>query len=181
MAEAKRFCDPDEIRALLKAGDRRGLDRASRCYAERLLAVGRKACASEDAARDAVQDAFVAASAGLEGYRGDGPAVGWLARMVVNACHRMRRGRKNDPALHVGFEDDIGRPGEARDSLLGRALEEALLELEPLDRSLVMLSEGSGWRAPELAEEFGLTAGAVRTRLSRLRSRLRDRLGDVRG
>lgn len=178
------LCDADQIRALLRAGDMAGLDRASRCYAERLLAIGRRACSSEDAAQDAVQDAFVAASANLDSFRGDGPAIGWLSRMVVNACHRMRRGRKNDPALHISFEDDAesaaGDPEQAAaQTLLGRSLEAALLELKPRDRTMVMLSEGAGWTAPELAKELGMTPGAVRTRLSRLRSSLRERLADV--
>ena len=55
----------------------------------------------------------------------------------------------------------------------------ALLELAPTDRLIVLLSDAEDWRAPEIAAALELSPGAVRTRLSRLRRRLRARLEPV--
>lgn len=176
-------CDPAEISALMRAGDMAGLDQLTRCQGERLLAVGRRYCRDEQDARDAVQDALVAASTHLAEFRGDGSAEGWVARMVARACGRIRRGRRNDPSLHVRDVEEVATE-ENPELLAGRAhiaeaLGAALLALPPKDRAVLLLAEAEGWTGPEIAAELGVTANAVRTRLSRARREVRDRLAGL--
>ena len=134
----------------------------------------------------------------LADFRGDGSVEGWLVTMVANFCRRMRRGRKNDPTLHVEFDAEShgvgsasalssGSPGRppspehdmARGQLL-KILSRALVQLDSQDRVLVLLSDAEGWKAPEIAEALDMTPGNVRTRLSRARKRLREHLGPLR-
>lgn len=176
---------PDDLVAMMRAGDIEALDRITRCYGRTLSAVGRRYCRTETEAEDAVQDALVAAGENLRTYRGEGAPEGWLVRMVINACRRMQRGRKNAAELHEPEQDagliDAGDDPEqvAARGEVAEALARALDALEPTDRALVLLSEAEGWTAPEIAAEFGMTPGSVRTRLSRLRARLRPSLSDV--
>jgi RNA polymerase sigma-70 factor, ECF subfamily len=176
------MCDSERLTALMRAGDRDALEHLTRCFAARLMAVGRKYCRGEDEAEDAVQDALLAAGEHLEDFRGEGSPEGWLVRIVTNACRRMRRGRKNDPTLHDTLAD---HPLEAvhygPEELVGRgelavALGEALGELSAEDRAIVLLSDAQGWTAPEIAASLGRTPNAVRLRLSRARRRLREEL-----
>ena len=51
--------------------------------------------------------------------------------------------------------------------------------LDPRDRALVMLADAEGWTAPEIASHVGMTAEAVRTRLSRAHRKLRELLSDL--
>lgn len=177
-----QLCDPAEIAEQMRAGDLDALDRVTRCYGERLLAVGRRACRDDDAARDAVQDALLAAGEHLEDLRDVSSPEGWLVRLVTNACHRMRRGRKNDPALHRDAADvPLGGAGPSPEVLAGRgqlveALGEALIALSPTDRAVVLLAEAEGWRAPEIGAHLGLTPAAVRKRKSRALATLRPAL-----
>lgn len=176
-------CDPVEISALIRAGDIAGLDQLTRCQGERLLAVGRRYCRDEQDARDAVQDALVAASSHLAEFRGDGSAEGWVVRMVARACGRMRRGRRNDPSLHVGDVEAVTTEDNP-ESLTGRAhiaeaLGAALLALPPKDRAVLLLAEAEGWTGPEIAAELGVTPNAVRTRLSRARRAVRAQLAGL--
>jgi len=175
-------CDPAQLIALVKNGDIAALDRITRCHGQRLMAVGRRYCRSATDAEDAVQDALLAAGQHLDSFRGDGSLEGWLVRMVANACHHMGRGRKNDPNLHdaetILTADDRTPEQAAMAGQLASALGQALLELPPQDRTIVLLAEGEGWTGPEIAAEVGLSAGAVRVRLSRARSRLRELLSD---
>ncbi len=180
------LCDPRDLARMVKAGQIDALDRMTRCYGERLLSVGRRYCRDTDRAQDAVQDALLAAGEHLEDFRGDGSLEGWLVRMVANACHRMRRGRKNDPKWHAELDESGAPPADAaspeESTLRGElavALGDALLHLEPRDRALLLLSDGEGWKAPELAESMDMTPGALRTRLSRARKRLREALEPV--
>jgi RNA polymerase sigma-70 factor, ECF subfamily len=173
-------CDPKKLAELARNGDLAVLDQATRCYGDRLLAVARRHCRSEEEAQDAVQDAILSAGEHLGQYRGDGALASWLARMVAHACGRMRRGRKNDPALHAQDidlpEDENGPEDEAARMELATALHDGLLGLNPTDRAIVLLADVDDWTGPEIAAEMGMTAGAVRTRLSRSRGRLREAL-----
>jgi RNA polymerase sigma-70 factor (ECF subfamily) len=178
-------CAAENLIELMRAGDLEALDRISRCYGDHLMAVGRRYCGDEELARDAIQDTMLAAGLKLGEFRGDGSLEGWLVRMVANFCRRMHRGRKNDPSLHVDVAkaeigDDSSTPEE--DAVRGELmaiLSRALDVLSPNDRSLVLLADAEGWTAPEIAEEFDMTPGQVRTRLSRARRRLRDHLGPM--
>lgn len=173
-------CDPQALAALARAGDTASLDALTRCQGERLLAVGRRVCRNDEDARDAVQDALISAQTHLDAYRGDGPVEGWVVQMVARACHRMRRGRKNDPRLHavgVDVPDDEASPEIlAGRALIASTLGEVLLEVDPLDRAILLLAEVEGSTGPEIAAQTGLSAVAVRARLSRTRKRVRSLL-----
>jgi len=170
-------CDPDLLTTLVRNGDPGALDRITRCYGQKLLAAGRRHCRTADEAEDAVQDALVTAGTHLDSFRGEGSLEGWLVRIVASACRRMSRGRKNSAELRdEGVELLVASSSpesEAEQHELGEALSAALLELNPDDRLIVLLSEVDGFDAPEVAERVGLSPGAVRTRLTRIRGRLR--------
>lgn len=176
-------CDPVKLAELVKRGDVEALDRMTRCYGERLLRAGRRHCRSCAEAEDAVQDALLIAASELGQFRGEGSVEGWLIRIVATACRRIGRGRKNDVALH----DPEADPVDGRDSPeifaarreLGKLLDEALLALSPEDRLILLLAEVEGRTGEEIAQETGLSHGTVRTRLTRLRARLRTVLTPV--
>jgi RNA polymerase sigma-70 factor (ECF subfamily) len=177
---SRHLCNADELAELARSGDTEVLDRATRCFGQRLLAIGKRHCQNDSDAEDAVQDALTNAGAHLEDWRGEGKLESWLGRIVVNACRRMRRGRKNDPTTHVrDAELTTGEPHPelrmAR-SELAETLSQALLSLGPTDRAIVLLSDVEGWKGPEIAERLEMSHGSVRTRLSRARARLREEL-----
>jgi RNA polymerase sigma-70 factor (ECF subfamily) len=186
MSDRCQECHPDLIVELVRAGDLAALERISRCYGAHLLAVGRRVCRDDERARDAVQDALLAAGQKLDQFRGDGSVESWLVTMVANACRSWQRGRKDQADWNQPLADDHpacggDRPddGAAR-SELAAALDGALAELSPLDRAVLLLTQVDGWRAAEVARQLGMSAETVRTRLSRIRRRLRDRLAPAR-
>ena len=129
------LCDSAELVELLKLGDIEVLDRVTRCYGTRLMSATRRYCRTEEEARDAVQDAAMGAWKYGEGFRGEGKVDRWLVRLVASACSRMRRGMKNDPALHISDDELIAGDDDperiARRAELAEALTEALQELDP--------------------------------------------------
>src|SRR5512143_791088 len=138
-------CDPHAIAALVRAGDVAALDRMTRCFGDRLVAVGKKACGCADRAEDAVQDALYAAGLHLADFRGDGSLESWLAAMVVRACRRMQRGGKNAP--HATLDDDAPSPdaaspeAEAARGELMHRVGEAIVDLDPTDRAILVLAD----------------------------------------
>lgn len=176
-------CQPEAIASRMRTGDVAALADLSRCYRDRLLAVGRRYCRNQEEAEDAVQDALESAGRHLASYRGEGSPDAWLVTMVVNACRRQHRGRKNDPALHDrdltagerlaghGDPEADAAQAELRAHLVG-----ALDALDPTNRALVVLADFERWSGPDIAQATGLTHGAVRVRLHRARARLREEL-----
>ena len=172
-------CSPERLMGLLRAGDDAALDQITRCYSQKLLEAGRRHCRSADEAQDAVQDALLTAAEQLRNLRDDQSLEGWLVRVVASACSRLSRGGKNDPARHDSDNELVGGEDpeqEASRHELGATLERALLDLSPRDRSLLLLSELEDYSAAEVGAELDMTPGAVRTRLSRLRAGLLERL-----
>lgn len=173
-------CDPERLVALVRRAEPGALEDLTRCYGERLLAAGKRHCRTSTEAEDAVQDTLLFAAQGLDSFRGEGSLEGFLARCVARACRRLSRGQKNDAAAH---DSDVELPSaeaspeaHAAEAELGAALTRLLLGLEPRDRAVLLLAELDGYTAAEIGERLGLSAGAVRTRLTRCRQRLREGL-----
>ena len=175
-------CDPDRLAELVRSGDPDALTAITRCYSDKLVAIGRRTCGDEVLAEDAVQDALLAASQHLNDWRGEGRIDAWLGKMVANACWKMKRGRKNDPRLHA-VDVELPDPGEDPEMLAARAelvdtIAAALATLDGPDRALVLLSDVDGFKGPELARRLEISPAAARKRLQRARQRLRSELGE---
>ena len=171
------YCNPQVLVRLAQAGGSEALDRLTRCYGDRLLKAGQRYCRTRSEAEDAVQDTWFYASQHLDDFRGEGSLEGWLVRVVATACRRQARGSKN--AVHEGDAELVAAGGPspfeastARE--LAENLQAALLSLSEDDRAIVLLAEVEDWRTREIAAELGLSEGAVRTRLTRARARLRQ-------
>jgi RNA polymerase sigma-70 factor (ECF subfamily) len=136
-------------------------------------------------AEECTQETFLRAHRHLAGYRGESPFAGWLRRIARNAALSRLAARRRerdirdkvaaDPVLLRAWRPKFGR---AEGSLSGDVLK-ALGSLGPDDRMVVVLHDLAGVPHAEIADELGLSAGAVRMRLSRARRRLRSRLERV--
>ncbi len=175
---AANACSPERLAALVRARDVRALDELVTCHGSRLMAVAQRHCRNRADAEDAVQDALLSAGKHLGDWRGEGSVEGWVIRMVANACAKMRRGRKNDPALHsteiepIAMEPTVERMAQRAE--LNEQLAAALATLAPVDRAILLLAEAEEWDSKRIAAEVDMTSGAVRTRLFRARKRLQE-------
>src|SRR5215217_2188035 len=76
----------DPLVARLKAGDADAYEELVRLHGGRMLAVARRFLRDDEAARDAVQDAFLSAFRGIGRFDGHAQVSTWLHRIVVNAA-----------------------------------------------------------------------------------------------
>lgn len=124
------------------------------------------------AAEDVVQEAFVSAFAGLEGFdraRGLRP---WLVGIVTNQAIDETRRRKRAP---VASPDLLDEPVTADQvTAPSRNLREALESLDAESRAILVLRHVLDYRSGEIAELLGMSAGGVRTRLKRSLDDLRN-------
>lgn len=170
------YCNPEVLVRMARAGGGEALDRLTRCYGDRLFRAGQRYCRTRAEAEDAVQDTWAWATQHLNDFRGEGSLEGWLVRIVASACRRQARGSKNAP--HEPEVDVVSAGPSPLDASRAREiaqkLQGALLALSESDRAIVLLAEVEDWTAGEIAAELGLSETAVRARLSRARSRLRQ-------
>jgi len=182
----KKRC-PDFARILRDTPPTAALrEQVASCFYKEMKRIAMRRCGDAAMAEDAHHDALAAALTGLGSYRGDGPLVHWLSRLVRTACSRLRRGRKNDPDYNRPLDDllpeqeaDPSAGSQELQTLLGERLgllAAALREVPEPGRSLFLLHEGEDRSLAELAARFSLTEEAVKSRLKRIRARLRKQL-----
>jgi RNA polymerase sigma-70 factor (ECF subfamily) len=148
-------------------------------------------------ADDAVQDAFVRAFVGFDGFREELSFEVWFTRILVNGCldrlkARKRRARWLGPLEGSQASEGSNRPPmepAAADpapeaQLLAeeqrRLLADALARLPARQRAVFVLSQIEGHTAREVAELTGLSESTVRVHLFRAIRRLRTLLGKER-
>ncbi|MFF1694001.1 SigE family RNA polymerase sigma factor [Streptomyces sp. NPDC058257] len=127
-------------------------------------------------AEDAVQEAYVRAWQRWERLTRAGDPLPWVrtvaSRLAISTWRRTRNRLRAQ--LRHGVAADV--PELSADRV---ALVEALRELPPQQRQAVVLHHLLDLPLEQVAEETGASNGAVRTRLSRARKALGERLSDV--
>jgi RNA polymerase sigma-70 factor (ECF subfamily) len=175
-------CSPDELKERIRTGDPRVVDDLFRCTNASLERFLRARCGNRADAEDALQDTFVSAQRSLSGFRGEASPQSWLFRVAANACTRMRRGKKNDRAMHVDVDNvaliEERTPNvEALVEMRMVSVVEALQALDETDRAILLLKDGESLTSHEIAEALSLSESAVKSRLFRARKSVREAVG----
>ena len=145
-----------------------------------VLMTGNRAQAEEH-----VQEAFLAAWRGIQGFHSERPVKPWLVRILVNTVVSQRR-RRVVSTVSLEYEseaEDAARPADEIEAQHERlAIRQALAGLNPEQRQVVVLRFFAGLTVPQLAEATGVREGTVKSRLHRALGHLRDQLtaGDAR-
>jgi RNA polymerase sigma-70 factor, ECF subfamily len=127
-------------------------------------------------AEDVAQESFLVALDRLDECRDPARFAGWFTTIVKNRARNMVRREslretESIDALPMSGGDDPYRStvrAELRDQLA-----DALGELSPLQRQVVLLHDLEGWKHREIGERLGMPAGTVRSHLHFARRRLR--------
>ena len=185
MSEPVEFTDAQAHRLLARylAGDTDAFGELARASYDRMWAVALRVCGGDpDEAADALQDAYIAAMRGAQGFRGDAKVSTWLHRIVVNASldrHRRRKRRAESPYL----AEDWG-VADPTDHLSNRELawelEQALARLPDDQRAAIVLVDVEGWPVAEAARILQVPTGTVKSRCARGRAKLATDLSHLR-
>lgn len=136
-----------------------------------------------DDAADVVSETFLVAWRRLPDVPPGAEARLWLYGVARRVLANQRRGEGRRDRLGAALRQRLAQvvPDHAEEVVGGERLRAALAGLSPDDRDLVLLTAWEGLEPREVAQVLGVRPGAVRTRLSRARSRLRALLGDDEG
>lgn len=135
---------------------------------------------SADAAEDVTADTFLKAFRAADRYDESlGTPRTWLFRIAQNTLRDHQRRTRLRQHLPIGSMRDLATDAPSPEERLlweeqvARLLS-AVADLGEKDRELISLRYGSGLETAEVAEVLGVREPAVRTRLWRALSRLRD-------
>ena len=179
-----------EEAALLEAarrGDRRALEALLAFEAPRIYRFGRQMCGHTHDAEDVLQETLLAAARGIGEFRGASSVSTWLYTIARSYCIKKRRRSKFAPAHEESLEDGPTETRSLPDAApdpeqamatheLGAALGRAIDELDPASREVLVLRDAEGLSAKEVAEVMGISVDAVKSRLHRARSAVRERM-----
>ncbi len=161
-------------------------------YQRRLLSVVIGMVRNQDDAGELVQETFIRAYRNLEGFKGDSSFYTWIYRIAVNlSIDFQRKERKRttiefDETVALGdTEAATGITSQGRDpfvqvrnrELVGKVFQ-AIEELTPNHRAVIMLREVEGLSYEEIADVLGCSMGTVMSRLHYARKQLQARLAE---
>lgn len=154
-----------------------------RRYTVRLSAFVRPILFQPSAVEDVVQMVFIKMVRRLTLLRDPAVFESWLFRLARNTAVDFLRRRRCRPTMvsdEVMFEQAPDTSSERSVAEIMEALHVALTRLSPKDRNLVtMIVEGNSYQT--VAAREGLTVGAVKVRLNRVRPFLRVSVGEAVG
>jgi len=155
-------------------------------HGERLHAFVLRHIGQPDDAEDIAQQAFVEAAASMARFRGESQLSTWLYGIAMNlvrnylsrAPHRVHR-IESDEAL-----EDLADASDALDEQLDRAralarLTDELSALAPEMREVLLLVAVDQLSYEEAATMLAIPVGTVRSRVSRARATLKERMGET--
>lgn len=178
--------------AKARHGDGSAFEALLRPYERRIYAIVLRITGNPADAADVYQDAVVAAFENIGSFRPSAAFGTWLHRIAVNCALMLRRTAARHPMISEGDMPQFNWMGrharpvhdwsEAPDASAGRAqlraaLMNALVTLPAIDRTIVWMKDVEGLAHEEIAILTHSNVLATRTRLHRVRLRLRTQLG----
>jgi RNA polymerase sigma-70 factor (ECF subfamily) len=171
------------------AGDNNAFGALVEAYQDKVYNLALRMCGNADDAFDLAQDAFFRAWRGLSGFQFESAFSTWLFRLTSNVCLDWLRAKKRRPTVSLNTLDDEGEevqmeirdPGKSPEELLlaaedRSALAKAMNELPVEFREILTLRAIDDLSYTEIAEILHLREGTVKSRLSRARLALRNKL-----
>ncbi len=175
-----------------RAGDREAFRELVERYQRRIAALAIGMLRSREDALDVVQETFTKAYQNLDRFKGDASFYTWLYRIAFNVCvdHQRRDGKLPQLSLDDAADDapplptpETARTDEpvarAESAEIGRRMREAIAELTPDHRAVILLRELEGLSYEEISRVLECPKGTVMSRLHYARRQLQARLREL--
>lgn len=190
MTDHDPAADPEGDRDLLARLDRdpAAFETFYRRHVDRITGFAVRRCDGPEEVADLVAGVFLAVIESAHRYdSARGEPISWLFGIAANQLRMQRRGswRQRGIALRVSGQrllgvDDVVRLEERIDAeRLADEVRRAIARLPRGERAVFELVAREGLTAGQVGEVLGISAAAVRVRLSRARAKLRVDLGEV--
>ena len=175
-------------------GDRDAFRELFERYQRRVLSVVMGMLHDREAALDVTQDTFIKAYRSIDRFKGEASFYTWIYRIAVNLAidwqrrewRRPMAAPTRSPSGDGPEEDAIDRIGDetpgndpflaTRDRQLRERVREAIEELTPDHKAVILLREVEGLSYDEISRAMQCSIGTVMSRLHYARKKLQKRL-----
>ena len=123
-------------------------------------------------AEDVIQETWMRAARGLEGFRWKSALRSWLTGIALNRVRELARKKKRS-LVEVQGELDWEVPGSVPDPGKRLDLERALELLTPGFRTVLVLHDVEGFTHQEIGSQLGITDGTSKSQLHGARKAMR--------
>ena len=169
--------------AAAKGGDVAAFEELVRATHADIYTLAYRLTGDEEDARDVVQDAYLRAFRSIKRFRGDARFSTWMYRITANCAstHLVKRSKGRHEELSddepvADHRAEIDPEGMAEQGALRDRVTDALAELPPRLRAVIVLRDIYDLPHEAIASELGITEAAAKVRLHRARRKLRERL-----
>lgn len=184
--------EDQELVARCKKGDQQAFRVLVERYQGRIYALALSMLHDRQDAMDVSQEAFIKVHRYLDNFQGSASFYTWLYRITYNLCidHLRRGGRMQT----VDYDDRIqrepaddpsnlhpttanGNPGKSmRRKELAEKIQEAIDQLPPYHKAVIVMREIEGMSYKEMAEAMDVSKGTIMSRLHHARQKLQKML-----
>jgi len=185
---------PTELIRRLQAREAGAFEEFLHLVGPRLLHFGFRMCGDREDARDVLQETLLKTFESVGELKHPEAFRTWLYRIASNAC-LMKRRKSKFLQEEIALEEVLPDPGQLRDPKdwgavpeaailnheLGERLRQAVLDLPPLYRSVLVLRDMEGLDTDEVAAALGVSKDVAKMRLHRARAKVRQSLDSYLG
>lgn len=172
---------PSPLLATIRAakdGDPRAFEELMIATERRVALLAWRILGDAEEVKEALQETFLRLFRHLKRYDEGRDFHGWLARITINVCRDLDRGRRrrrifaplDDAIAHATNERVDDALGARRDAVL---VSRAIDNLPERERLVIILRDVEGMTTKEAAQVLGNTSATVRVQLSRARAKVR--------
>ena len=167
-----------DLVVMAQAGDLDSFAALTAGRTDRLFAAARLILRDDELAADAVQDSLLQAWLDLRGLRDPDRFDAWLHRLLVRACYRAARRRREREIveLKVASTADPVSSDAQRAIAVRDQLDRGFRRLSAEQRAVIVLHHYLGLSLVESAEVLAIPLGTMQSRLSRATQAMRAAL-----
>lgn len=183
------IAEPELIRKC-QQGDMDAFEQLILGYEKRIYAIAYKYMGNHEDASDMAQEALIKAYQSIGSFRGDAAFGTWLGKITANRCLDELRKRKNvqmtsleetldleEGSVKKEIESPAAGPEEhAIEQETAGYMQRLIAELKEEYRVVIILRELDGHSYEEIAEMLSCSLGTVKSRISRARQYLKERI-----
>jgi len=172
-------------------GDETALEQLLIAVQPQLYRFSMKMCRHTADAEDVLQESMIALARSFRDFRGASSLSTWLFTIARSFCIKQRRKSKFAPEYEESLEElshsdqwhiqssssDPAKQVEMTE--VWQQVHASIQRIEPAYREILVLRDIEGLSAQEVAEVVGISVPAVKSRLHRARSQLRNHLADT--
>ena len=179
--------DENKLIERASGGDPAAFNRLMEMHEKRMYAVALRMCGNREDAQDCLQESMLRVYRAIGGFKGQSSFGTWVYRITMNTCLDELRRKKNkqstslDNMLDQGWSptDDSASPEkQAIQSEMRKSISKSIQELPEDMRSVIIMRDVHGYSYDEIAEMLNVNVGTIKSRISRGREKLREKLSN---